>query len=276
MEATMNLLTTQSTFNIGSTNATHIHEPTRAELTLRNRVANRKLRKPPQLGAREILASFNTWAYKREQPDDAAKMLRVIEGTISQNAPLSFVLYWGKGPRNEAGAHEAECIQYLSSMRKRIADVYNQGAEFKVIFTDSHARLNGHSVLSYTRYFRSVDDLLGASDWTSCYLASLVRDARPLLHEYDAVANPADTTILDQLTATAQKWYRGPGRASDGALAYYVANMSERQAVQLAFPDSIFLTFNGSELRPLFPTDMPIFYMYSLKKGFGVKPWFMD
>ena len=44
---------------------------------------------------------------------------------------------------------------------------------------------------------------------------------------------------------------------------------------ELAFPNAVFITFNGSEFRCLFPDRMPIFYMYSLKRGVAVKPWFL-
>ena len=51
--------------------------------------------------------------------------------------------------------------------------------------------------------------------------------------------------------------------------------MIEKRAVERAFPDSIFITFNGSEFRGLFPPNLPIFYMYSLRKGISIKPWFL-
>jgi len=64
-------------------------------------------------------------------------------------------------------------------------------------------------------------------------------------------------------------WDRRAGRAE-----FYQMNMIERRAVELAFPRSIFVTFNGSEFRGLFPQRLPIFYMYSLRRGIRVKPWF--
>src|SRR5262249_39787820 len=52
-------------------------------------------------------------------------------------------------------------------------------------------------------------------------------------------------------------------------------NMQEKRAVERAFPSSIFITFNGSLLRALFPEQLPVFYRYSLRRGTSVKPWFL-
>ena len=41
------------------------------------------------------------------------------------------------------------------------------------------------------------------------------------------------------------------------------------------FPRSIFVTFNGSQLKSLFPEGLPIFYMFSLRHGISDKPWFL-
>jgi L-tyrosine isonitrile synthase len=81
--------------------------------------------------------------------------------------------------------------------------------------------------------------------------------------------------MLTRLIASAQKWYHGPGTAREGALSYLRMNLVEQRAVERAFPGSIFITFNGSELRALFPRQLPIFYMYSLRRGVSVKPWFL-
>jgi L-tyrosine isonitrile synthase len=80
---------------------------------------------------------------------------------------------------------------------------------------------------------------------------------------------------LRRLCASATKWFRGVGSVEDGARRYYQMNMVERRAVELAFPRSIFVTFSGSELRDLFPRGLPIFFMYSLRRGISTKPWFL-
>ena len=67
--------------------------------------------------AEKILRSFNTWAFKREQPSDQQLMLRVIAVAVAAQAPIPFVLYWGKGPRHEAALPEAQCLDFLATLR---------------------------------------------------------------------------------------------------------------------------------------------------------------
>lgn len=81
--------------------------------------------------------------------------------------------------------------------------------------------------------------------------------------------------MLEKLGACAAKWFRGEGTVEEGAARYLQMNMIEKRSVQFAFSRSIFVTFNGSEFRSLFPERMPIFYMYSLRRGTSVKPWFL-
>jgi L-tyrosine isonitrile synthase len=80
---------------------------------------------------------------------------------------------------------------------------------------------------------------------------------------------------LASLVASAQKWYRGRGTPQEGALTYLRMNLIEQRVVERAFPGSIFITFNGSKMRCLFPKQLPIFYMYSLRRGVSIKPWFL-
>ena len=113
---------------------------------------------------------------------------------------------------------------------------------------------------------------LGHGGFSTCRLSRLVA----VLDEGDMPADEVCLETVRKLQGSAEKWYRGAGTAEDGALRYYRLNMIERHAVERAFPRSIFITHNGSELRRLFPQRLPIFYMYSLRRGVGVKPWFLN
>ena len=227
-----------------------------------------------RVSAEKVLRSFNTWAFKREQPSDPQLMLQVIATAIKAQEPIPFVLYWGKGPRHEMAAPETACLDFLSALVSRVRSVYKHGAAIKLILTDTHAELNGHARHNIHAYFDEIELAAKQRGFETCLLSHLVKAAgviRP--------AVPLDEVVTAQtlasLVASAQKWYRGNATPEEGALTYLRMNLIEQRAVEHAFPRSIFVTFNGSDLRCLFPTKLPIFYMYSLRRGVSVKPWFL-
>jgi L-tyrosine isonitrile synthase len=223
--------------------------------------------------AEGVLRAFNTWAFKREQPSDTQLMLRAIADAVAAREAVHFVLYWGKGPRCWAGEPELQCLDFLSVLASRVAGVYAPGAAMTLILTDTHAELNGHGRQDTQRYFDEVKKLAEHRGFDTCLLGQLVKSSG--IAAAPAAEASASAEILDKLIVSAQKWYRGSATVQEGALTYLRMNLVEQRAVERAFPGSIFVTFNGSELRTLFPRQLPIFYMYSLRRGVSVKPWFL-
>lgn len=219
-----------------------------------------------------LIASFNTWSFKRQQPANPHRMAELARNAIASETALAFVLYWGKGPRNTIADPDHVCLDYLAEMAKRIRHVHAPGAAIELLMTDTHARLNGHTQTDIDSYFGGVSQGAAARGFTTRRLSSLagveagVSSVRPVA--------PAELPL--DLLDSAAKWYRGPGSAVDGACRYYAMNMIEKAAVERDYPNAIFVTFNNHRLRALFPDTMPIFYMYSLRKGTAVKPWFID
>lgn len=226
------------------------------------------------VSAEQILKSFNTRSFKREQPDHPELMLRVIADAIASHQPVPFIMYWGKGLRPVLAAPEYKCLDYLASMLARVADRYEPGARMTLVFTDTHAALNGHSPDSIKTYFESLNAAAEQRGFAVQKLGPLIAAADlPAADELAAQIPPKE--ILAGLSASAAKWFRGEGTSEEGAVRYYQANMIEKQVIDRAFPHTIFVTFNGSSLRSLFPDNLPIFYMYSLRHGISDKPWFL-
>lgn len=222
----------------------------------------------------KILQAFNTWAFKREQPDNVPSLLQAIAGAVQLARPVPFVLYWGKGPRGTLDAPDTTCLDYLASLRSRVRGVYEPGATFRLIFTDTHATLNGHAPKDMEAYFDAVEDAACKRGFSGCWLSELVFAAEAA-GAIDCADDDIPDDMLAKLGACAAKWFRGEGTVEAGAARYLQMNMVEKRAVQFAFPRAIFVTFNGSEFRSLFPDRMPIFYMYSLRRGTSIKPWFL-
>jgi hypothetical protein len=218
-----------------------------------------------------LIAAFNTWAFKRQQPTNPERIVELAHNAIATETALAFVLYWGKGPRREIAYPDLVCLDYLGDMAKRIRHVHAPGAAIELLLTDTHARLNGHAETEIDSYFRDISLAAVARGFTTRRLSSLCGVAAGV----GSVTPVSPSELPPDLLDSAAKWYRGPGSAVDGACRYFAMNMIEKAAVERDYPDAIFVTFNNSRLRALFPDSMPIFYMYSLRKGMAVKPWFI-
>ncbi len=218
------------------------------------------------------MKSFNTRAFRRERPDNPELMAEIISETIVRNEPVSFILYWGKGPRMHAGAPETACLDYLAGLFARIGRIYAPGCRVTLIFTDTHAALNGHSEQSARSYFDDVTTSAHGRGFHTCFLSSLMQTNDPSAGVSEASMPPE---LFQLLCASARKWYRGGETVEQGALRYYQSNMLEKRAVERAFPRSIVITFGSSKLRDLLPNHLPVFYMYSLRHGVCDKPWFL-
>jgi hypothetical protein len=235
---------------------------------------NQRMKSGRHDAATKVVAAFNTWAFKREQPSDIAHLTETVRLLVELQQPVEFVLYWGKGQRGGLGSPDVECLDYLAAFAERIRAVYQPGARIRLICTDTHARLNGHARSSTMSYFLAVGEAASARGFSWCLLGDVVRGQSRSIPAERPTARPAST--ISQLERSAARWYRGDGNPLQGAIAYYDMNMAEKQAVELEFPHAIFITFSSREMRDLFPDRLPVFYMYSVRKGVGVKPWFID
>lgn len=225
---------------------------------------------PPE----KILKSFNTWRFKREQPSDTRQLLALVESAAAARRPLEFVMYWGKGPRHRIAEPDHHCLAFLGRMAHSISETYEPGARITLIFTDTHAALNGHAPITIDAYGKDIEAAASRHGFDFERLSTLIAAPNP-----SSTPPPHDEPshdILSVLETSAARWYAGPLSTRCAARHYFDQNMIERRAVEAAHPDAVFVTFNNSRHRPLFPLHMPIFYMYSLRKGFAVKPWFLD
>ena len=201
-------------------------------------------------------------------------MLRFIAEASAQRRPLTFVLYWGKGPRCGFDHPDAKCLDHLAAMARRISAVFEPGAAIRLIFTDTHAQLNGYPQSGIRAYFGEIEAEARRRGFECCWLGGLLEVSHAQAEDYTH-GEPVPENLLSVLSASAMKWYRGKGSAELGAEKYFHMNMVEKRAVELSFPNAIFSTFNSSKFRALFPKRLPIFYMYSLQRGVSVKPWFL-
>jgi L-tyrosine isonitrile synthase len=223
--------------------------------------------------AEKICKWFNSRAFRREQPSDPQLMLEIVAEAVAAQDPIPFVLYWGKGPRSAIDRPDIECLDFLAAFARRVREAHAPGATIKLIFTDTHAQLNGHAAADSRSYFGDIEAGALKRGFDTCRLSDLLRAAEAVVGPLEHREMPKE--LEARLSASAKKWYRGGGTAEDGARKYFQINMMELRAVELAFPRTIFITYNSPDYRILCPARLPVFYMYTLQRGYRIKPWFL-
>lgn len=223
--------------------------------------------------AHNILEVFNTWQYKREQPNTTQKILESILKNIQKKRPIPFVMYWGKGKKKTANTKEKEALAFLHKMLGGIKNIYPPGFTVKIIFTDTHATLNGYNENEIKQYYDSVSYLKTKYNFNFLYLSELVEYKEEVLLEKveDIKINPK---LMNSLINSSKKHFKKEKDFVLGAKLYYLQNQIEKKIIDKTFSNSIFLTYNSNELDGILPEKIPLFYMYSLKKGTSIKPWF--
>lgn len=222
----------------------------------------------------KILERFNTHRFKREQPHTKEALLGAIEYFVGLGKPIEFVMYWGKGDRDSIAGPEKEAIGLLLEMKNEIQSAYKKGAHITFIFTDTHAQLNGYALQGISSYYESLADCAGQSGITLEKMSSITPFYEKLLEEQVATVE-LSSDFAAILAAASEKHYKN-SHSEFGAKMYYLQNQLERIAIEDKYPKSIFLTYNNSDWNPILPNKLPIFYMHSLRKGIGIKPWFAE
>jgi hypothetical protein len=116
----------------------------------------------------KILSSFNVRTFRREPPGDPHLMLQFISQAVALDEPVCFVMYWGKGPRAVIAKPDVDCLDFLSSLTDRVREAYSPGATMKLIFTDTHAALNGHSTADIRSYCGEIDECARRRGFGTC------------------------------------------------------------------------------------------------------------
>ena len=224
--------------------------------------------------AKKVIDSFNTWSFKREQPKSKESLVENILLHIKKKEPIKFIMYWGKGDRDIISNLELDAIKYLVNFCETIKKEYVYGVELTFIFTDTHAAINGYDAKSTKIYFESTKNLIDKYKIKSLYLSEIVSyKQEDILNKLSSTK--IDESLFDNLKNSSEKHCKNFNNNYEiCAKVYYLQNQLEKKKVEERFQDYVFLTYNGSDLNKILPIKLPIFYMYSLKKGFSDKPWF--
>jgi len=129
----------------------------------------------------------------------------------------------------------------------------------------------GTRLRAFADYFDAIGAAARQRGFESCKLGELVRSSEIVL------VRRGDTggTRCSGSRGPQRYGNRGGGSVEEGATQYFKMKHGRKAGIGSVVPAEDFITFNNSKYRCLFPDSLPIFYMYSLRHGVSVKPWFL-
>jgi len=185
------------------------------------------------------------------------------------SSTVRLLIYWGCFARDTIGPEEVSLVDYVENVRGTISSLGFSPCEIHVLFTDTHARLNGTEEQRIKSYGESMRLLVERQSWSMVALSDLVPPQTVHIDSGYAKVFEREFGILKR---QANEIHTSP-EGNSKAMEYLASNLSESAALLRNFPDSIFLHAGVSELNFLLPS-IPRLYIYSGLRQSTQKPWF--
>jgi len=225
---------------------------------------------------REILSVLLSGRFARNPRTLTPALESAVMNCVESNGPLKLLLLWGKGHKDLPDRAETQACQFLLKFRERLTRAWPQAFHLKVLFTDTHAMINGYSSSTIRSYFGATQEVLAplTTDWG--WLSTLWWHAGITYQDVKAAAatDNRDWADLEEslhLTDRAARYGLSPDHVTC-AKTYVAARNLENAIIRREYPDWIYLTSDSVEMLPLLP-DMPILHLYSRQRGWCEKPW---
>ena len=218
----------------------------------------------------------------------------------SNKGLVDFVMLWGASNKTASTQSDAESLLYLFHFLKRVEDIYQVKTNLTLIFTDTHAYLNGYSDSNYSRYIKDISYHIKKHSF-KWVLSSLMCKDKIMASGYDTypgfidniIANSMElfnTINLDEKNLGAvENFYKYALRhcnrigkhesglafknAEAAAKAYLYFAFFEKAVITKAFEGAAFITYMSREEEFALP-DLPIIRLFSMKSGLRTRPWF--
>jgi long-chain acyl-CoA synthetase len=228
--------------------------------------------------ATELLGRLDTWKFKRAHPSERERILERVQTGLLTGRGTTFVQYWGCGNRDVIADPDREALERLKEYTALADRPPYATSRVVLICTDVHAMINGKP--RWESYFAQIREYARRLDFESVWLSDLWQQSG-----FDRQAflagklTPPENgrgsfeEFQAQLVQRAEK-HSEIHSAEDAARIYYDACQFDAVAVENAFKDAVFLTYNGPESHFTLPR-LPTMYIYSYKRKRTEKPWFM-
>lgn len=236
--------------------------------------------------ASKICQGLSSNKFSRELPTNENELLRRLDSDV----PAHLLGLWGgskEGNRNRANKSDAESLDFVYSVRGRLAEYSRMKASASLLFCDIHHKLaNGRQDKEIRAYFESLKPLVEERGFELIGLQSVVGKA-PVLRNYiddhsllAAQKILSDQRVLEKTIKSAKRHSQqiGSGTAPGKVVEIYVAIevyfLHEVDRIFHHLP--IFFSFSDPEVQKPIATasEIPMFHFHSNSRRRHECPWY--
>ena len=182
---------------------------------------------------------------------------------------VELVVYWGAWRRARVGAAEEAYLKGLQAVAMTISQTLKVDCRVQLVFTDTHARLNGADAAVVADYEHSVRSALRPPFVLTRMSEIFVAD------QSFPVEVTGQGAVYDRLLNVLERQARTTFGLdqSDRAAGYMALNILESGHVLERWPLGLFYHVGPTEAALMLPS-MPKLHGYAGKPGLKRKPWF--
>ncbi|HHD63114.1 MAG TPA: hypothetical protein ENK96_01845 [Desulfobulbaceae bacterium] len=229
-----------------------------------------------------ILKAINKRRFlrKRFNEKQAVCVTRRLRHVVSQGEAVKFLMMWGVGTKQETGCWEEYALAQLEGMFREIKKIWPVGAALKIVFADTHARINRIPEAVIEHYYSSLLHLIKripAFQSELIRLSALWNKCRRRPEDVACGKSPDSLISREQyefIKKNATKRYYGAD-PEEGARRYLKARLADNMILEAEYSDHIFLTYNNPAVMAPFQPELPVLYVWSLRRGRSCSPWFL-
>ena len=246
------------------------------------------------------LKSFFSDRKKSERTDTLNSLSNYIH--LCNRKDVNFVMLWGASNKSHVSDADKDCLLYLHHFLKKTERAFDVKTSLTIIFTDTHAYLNGYDKINYNKYIDEIS--IEATQYDFRYgLSSLLCSEAIKENGYngyvqfiDTIVNNAEElfesiNLIEKKANAINNFYRyalrhcnrignhGNGvffrSQEDAAKGYLYFAFFEKKIIAQKFSSSAFITYMSREEEFALP-ELPIIRLFSIQSGLRTRPWFIE
>ena len=250
----------------------------------------------------KTISSFLAGKKREVRQKQVAELEKYVqERLIKSKNIIRFVQYWGASDKKYPDKYDFDALFHLFGFLRIVEKHYKIEVHLTLIFTDTHAILNGYNTENYKNYHREIRKILNEFNYSHVLMSEVLtpfakshnlKDTNDLIKSVikQAINNKIPELIMNDesfevlkksadkhsLRFTNKNIYKDLcfNSIEQSAYAYILLNRIERQYVEKNFFQSVFLTYTSDIEMELIAPNLPSIQIYSIHKGLRCRPWF--